>query len=65
MKSNDDKIIALETYIANVERELEVLNRVVVELGAMIRTLNKEIDKLKDQFKDLGDTPKFEKPPHY
>jgi uncharacterized coiled-coil protein SlyX len=65
MNTNDEKIIALETYIANVERELEVLNRVVVEQGAMIKALNKEIDKLKDHFKDLGETPKFEKPPHY
>lgn len=65
MKTNDEKLIILETYIANVERELEVLNKVVVEQSAMIKAQNKEIEKLKDQFKDLGESPKFEKPPHY
>lgn len=65
MKTNEDKIVILETYIANIERDLEILNKVVTEQGALISAQNKEIKKLKDQFKQLGDTPKFEKPPHY
>lgn len=65
MKTIEDKIIKLEIYIANVERDLDELNKVVIQQSEVIRNLTKEIENMKERFKDLGETPGFEKPPHY
>lgn len=65
MDNLEERLIALETYIANVERELEQVNQVVIDQSSMIDSLKKEIKKLKDQLENMGDLPKFEKPPHY
>lgn len=65
MKDIEEKIIALETYIAHVERYMEDINKVVIQQAEAINSLTKEINLLKDRLQNQGETPGFEKPPHY
>lgn len=65
MEAINDKIIALESYIACVENFTEELNKVVIQQGEAIKTLTKEISQLKEKLDNQGETPGFEKPPHY
>lgn len=65
MEAINDKIIALESYIAYVENFTEELNKVVIQQGEAIKTLTKEINHLKEKLENQGETPGFEKPPHY
>lgn len=65
MKNFEEKINALEAYIANVERDLEQINEVVLQQTNEIASMSKELKQLKEQLANLGETPKHEKPPHY
>ena len=65
MKSVEDKIISLETYIAHVEQFTDELNKVVIQQGETIKSLIKEVNQLKERLQNQGETPGFEKPPHY
>lgn len=65
MVNLEEKIISLETYIAHVELFTEELNKVVIQHAETIKSLCKEINHLKERLQNQGETPGFEKPPHY
>jgi uncharacterized coiled-coil protein SlyX len=65
MSSLEEKLISLETYIAHIEQFTEELNKVVVQHSETIKALTKEVNQLKERIQNQGETPGFEKPPHY
>jgi uncharacterized coiled-coil protein SlyX len=65
MKTIEEKIISLEAYILHVEQYVEELNKVVIQQADSIKLLTKEISILKERIQSTGETPGFEKPPHY
>lgn len=59
------RLVAVETHLAHVEREVEALHSVLVTQGEMIARLRRQAEQMASLLQGAGDGPPNERPPHY
>ncbi len=67
MSQDDERLINIETLLAEHEKTLEELNEVIIEQGKQIERLAKQNQFLLSKIEDEGVKPQSEEtpPPHY
>ena len=67
MSQDDERLINIETLLAEHEKTLEELNEVIIEQGKQIERLAKQNQILLSKIEDEGVKPQSEEtpPPHY
>jgi uncharacterized coiled-coil protein SlyX len=66
----EERVVALESLVTHLERELATLNAVLLEQQKEIEALKRLINRLDDRVTHLTDEeeprdPEEERPPHY
>ena len=66
LMENEERIIALETKIAYLEKYADDLNQALLDQERLIKKISSELDRVKKQIEDSKEQlPAQEKPPHY